>query len=218
MSDEQINEQTNPDLSYVYQELTKNDNGKYILVSMIAYILYKESKIEFYKSKNGKPTAEDLRVFRDLNMLSTTLSGYRSNAEKIVQDLLANAWGDKIIQIEAKYEATTEAEMTGSLDNLSTNVNAKHVVMDGKVSSLRQLVESNQQLLESKIDKFVNRGFWGWVLEIGRGAIITFLSTVILWFILVSVKGKELQGHIEQATMPTVVQPNSQVQQPTSSP
>ena len=41
----------NPKYSYVFQELTKDDNDEHNLVSYIAYILYKERKIDLTDGK-----------------------------------------------------------------------------------------------------------------------------------------------------------------------
>ena len=63
----------NPKYSYVFQELTKDDNDEHNLVSYIAYILYKERKIEFISSKNGNPSPEEIKTFNDIYLIPSKL-------------------------------------------------------------------------------------------------------------------------------------------------
>lgn len=206
----------NPNLSYVYQELTKNDNGKYTMVSMVAYIIYKERKIEFFQTHNGAPTDEQLKAFHNISMMPSSIQGYRDQAESVVKSLLNLSLDRKIVEIETKFKTVTEANMTSSMEKLNNSVNAKHVIVNGKFDSIEKSVDTKYTLLDSKIDKFVNRGFWGWMFEVGRAVVITFFSTMILWFVLYAVKGKDVQSDIERKTLPTVSLPGQTEPQPSN--
>lgn len=64
MSDNQ--QERNPRYSWVFHELTKDDGEENDLVSYIAYCLYKQRKVDFFKSKGGSPTQQEVESFNSV--------------------------------------------------------------------------------------------------------------------------------------------------------
>ena len=82
MSDNQ--QERNPRYSWVFHELTKDDGEENDLVSYIAYCLYKQRKVDFFKSKGGSPTQQEVESFNSVYLIPSQLDGLRNEAEKIL--------------------------------------------------------------------------------------------------------------------------------------
>ncbi|RKG43832.1 MULTISPECIES: hypothetical protein [Acinetobacter] len=192
-----------PNLSWVYQELTKDDNGNFNLVNNIAYILYKQRKIEFYQSHNGHPTIEQLRTFQESYMLAGVIKGLRDESASIVQDILKASLANKVREVEIRLTTTLEAEMKTELATLKTELSGNHTQLKTLLETATQIRGSNHSSLIGKLDGLSSRGWKWWCAEIGKGALITIASTILLWLIFVAVtSGKEKQAKFQDNHLP----------------
>lgn len=183
----------NHDHSYVYQELTKNDNGTYNLVNSIAYILYKKKKIEWYAQKNGSPTPEEKRQFHEIHMMPSTLESLRAQATAIVQDVLNETFDRKVLEIEQEFTLTNEAKLAAELATLNQKIDSNHTLTTTKLDGADQLAARNHTIVTDKLKSMTEQGGKWWAVEVGKGTLITLASTLLLWLILVGVyQGKVL--------------------------
>jgi len=183
----------NHDHSYVYQELTKNDNGTYNLVNSIAYILYKKKKIDWYAQKNGSPTAEEKRQFHEIHMMPSTLESLRAQAAAIVQDVLNQTFDRKVEEIEQEFTLTNEAKLATELATLNQKIDTNHTLTTTSFGVADQLAKANHTTVTAKLNSMTEQGGKWWAVEIGKGTLITLASTLLLWLILVGIyQGKVL--------------------------
>lgn len=196
-------QERDPNLSWVYQELTKDDNGNFNLVNNIAYILYKQRKIEFYQSYNGNPTTEQLRTFQESFMLPGIIKGLKDESESIVKDILNASLANKVREVEVRLSTTLEAEMKAELTTLKTQLTSSHTQLETLLNAADQIRDSNQSNLSIKLDNLSSRGWKWWLAEIGKGSLITIASTILLWLIFIAMtSGKDKQDEIQDKYLP----------------
>ena len=177
----------NPKYSYVFQELTKDDNDEHNLVSYIAYILYKERKIEFISSKNGNPSPEEIKTFNDIYLMPAQLDGLRNEAESILTEILNVTYGEKLKEVEIRLEASLPSEMKKEYLQLQTQI------------------RTNQGQLQTELSTLNKRGWGYWLTEVGKGTLITIVSTLIIWNLAAAFVGKEVLSKMD-----AIFTPNSQ--------
>lgn len=198
-----VNATQDPNYSWVYQELTKNDNGDFNLVNNVAYIIYKRRKIDFYKNFNGKPTPEQVFSFHELFMMESSLEGLRTEATIIVTQILQNSLANKIVEIEKDFDQSTTSEMKRELEALKNAVNLHQTKLDTNL-------DKNQTEVMSELGKINEEGWGAWFKEIGKAVIITVISTIALWLIFIaSLKGTESQNKFTDRFLPTTTAPAS---------
>lgn len=198
-----MSEQRDPNLSWVYQELTKDDDGNFNLVNNIAYILYKQRKIEFYQSHSGNPTIEQLRTFQESFMLPGIIKGLRDESESIVKDILNASLANKVREVEIRLSTTLEADMKAQLITVKTQLSSSHTQLETLLKTADQIRGTNHSTLNGKLDNLSNHDWKWWVAEIGKGVLITIASTILLWLIFVAVtSGKEKQDNIQNDYLP----------------
>lgn len=190
-----------PNYSWVYQELTKDDNDDFNLVNNVAYIIYKQRKIDFYKKFNGKPTTEQIYGFHELFMMESSLEGLRKEARIIVTEILQNSLASKIVELEERFEQNTTSEMKRELEALKNTVSQSQSALEGDLNSkhgavMRQLGKINEE------------GWGAWLKETGKGVITTVLATIALWILLIALnKGQSTQDEFTKKYLPTDTAP-----------
>lgn len=198
-----VNATQDPNYSWVYQELTKNDNGDFNLVNNVAYIIYKRRKIDFYKNFNGKPTPEQVFSFHELFMMESSLEGLRTEATVIVTQILQNSLANKIVEIEKDFDQSTTSEMKRELEALKNAVNLHQTKLDTDI-------DKNQTAVMSELGKINEKGLGAWSKEIGKAVVITILSTLALWLLfIIFLKGQASQDTVTKKYLPTDTAPAS---------
>lgn len=203
----------NHDHSYVYQELTKNDNGTYNLVNSIAYILYKKKKIEWYAQKNGSPTPEEIRNFHQIHMMPSTLDQLRAQATEIVTDVLGETFNKKVEEVELEFKSSNESLMQSDIALIKQSLAANHVIVTRDIAANKTQLTTNQSELLGKLES--GKGITGFLWEMGKSTIVTVLTTLVIWFLLSALNGRGEQGKLEdkiynQAKGSTQTQPTSE--------
>lgn len=191
------NTPNNPQYSWVYQELTKNDGDDFNLVNNVAYIIYKQRKIEFYEKHQGNPTEEQVKSFHDIFMMPGQLQALRDQAGIIVTDILKVTLAKKITDLEARLEQEINAEMKRELEALKTAVNLNQTRLDTEL-------DKNHVNVMNELGKINETGLGAWSKEIGKAVVITLASTFLLWgiFILIN-KGQSAQDTVTKKYLPT---------------
>jgi hypothetical protein len=192
-----VNTPNNPQYSWVYQELTKFDGDDFNLVNNVAYIIYKQRKIEFYEKHQGNPTEEQINSFHDIFMMPGQLQALRDQAGIIVTDILNITLAKKITDLEARLDQEANAEMKRELDALKTAVNQNQTRLDSDL-------DKKHTSVMTKLGKINEEGWGAWLKEIGKAAVITVASTFLLWgiFILIN-KGQSAQDNVTKKYLPT---------------
>ena len=125
--------------------------------------LYKERKIEFISSKNGNPSPEEIKTFNDIYLMPAQLDGLRNEAESILTDILNVTYGEKLKEVEIRLEASLPSEMKKEYLQLQTQI------------------RTNQGQLQTELSTLNKRGWGYWLTEVGKGTLITIVSTLIIW-------------------------------------
>ena len=230
-------QERNPRYSWVFHELTKDDGEENDLVSYIAYCLYKQRKVDFFKSKGGSPTQQEVESFNSVYLIPSQLDGLRNEAEKILTDVLNNIYSEKVKDVERSLESSFAAELIRKIDTFMSTIQSNHSLLDTEVkasfSSLKTLVDTSKDSLENvvgakitaletkvnlnhatidqEIKEFNKRDGWYWTREIIKGAGITVVATLFVWGISYALIGKALLGKFENDNVPA---PSTQTQSP----
>ncbi len=192
-----VNPTQDPKYSWVYQELTKNDNGGYNLVNSVAYIIYKQRKIDFYKSHNGNPTEEQVKNFHEIFLMEASIEGLRTEASIIVTQILQNTLANKIIEIETRLEQEDSAAMKRELEALKNTVSQSQ-------NNLNSELNTKHIAVMSELGKINEEGWKAWLKETGKGVITTVLATIALWLLLIALnKGQSTQDEYTKKYLPT---------------
>lgn len=153
-----MSETRNPKYSWVFQELTKNDQGQFNLESIVAYTLYKKHKIDFInqiKSRHQRdPYNAEWETFHTQCELESSLQGYRNQATIVVSDLLNVALGAEISSLEDQ------------------------ALLDSKVKA--ELAVVNTKL--TTIDSYINRkqGLSWWFSEVSKNFTVNVLTVLLV--------------------------------------
>lgn len=88
--------------NYIYSKLVPDNDD---LVSLVAYALYKRSKIEYIESFKGEhegadPQEEDFANFALSSCSPSSLEGYRNQAEMLLQKMTLTAAQEEISEFE----------------------------------------------------------------------------------------------------------------------
>jgi len=131
----------NPNYNWVYKRLVSSEND---LVGAIAYVLYKEHKIEFIlkieADTGSDPSPEQLRAFHQQSCLESSLAGFQNRAQGLVNEFLRNALTNHAEYIESQADQRMEERVRLSTQNLVT-----------EISELKNKIDTNHQVVTSEI-------------------------------------------------------------------
>lgn len=131
----------NPEYNWIYEQLVQDEND---LVGAIAYILYKQHKIEFIKRVEDdcgmSPTSEQWQEFHRSTCLESSILNYQKRAEDLVNQFLRNMLSGHIQHLEAEAEQRMAAQV-----ELITNS------LKEKIVELESSMNSNQVLIRAEI-------------------------------------------------------------------
>ena len=144
----------NPKYSWVFQELTKNDQGQFNLESIVAYTIYKKHKIDFINQiktlHNRDPEEQEWQIFHTQCELDSSLQGYRNQATIVVSDLLNVALGTEISSLEDQ------------------------ALLDSKVKAELALVNTKLATIDGYINE--KQGASWWFSEVGKNFLVNILT------------------------------------------
>lgn len=223
-----------PQYSWVFQELTKDDGETHDLVSYIAYCLYKQRKVDFFESKSGNPTPQEVEAFNAVYLLPAQLDGLRNEAEKILTDVLNDIYSAKVQEVEVRLEGEFTANLTRKIESFITKVETNHSLLDTEVKSVKNSVDTaktemlsqlnvnittldskvttNHGVIDKEIKEFNKRDAAYWGREVFKGALITVVATLIVWGLSYALIGKALLGDFENRNIPSPSAPPGQAQ------
>jgi hypothetical protein len=115
----------------IYGKLTADPND---LVAALAYIIYKQQKVEFCKATSGgNPSREEIERFHAIASLEASIAAYRSQAEAMAQAFLNEGLDDLVQRTEAEtrqdvlytYIGTINASLHAQLTSVNGALAAK---------------------------------------------------------------------------------------------
>ena len=154
----------------IYEKLTANPDDP---VGAFAYIIYKQQKVDFYKSFAGRaPTPEEINNFHAIASLDTSIAAYRAQGEAMAQAFL-NASLDELVE---RTEADTRQ------DTLYKHI---ETVSSGLTAKLGAINDSLQ----------AKRTFLGWARDVGGNLLVNLVTIFVIGaFVL----GYKFMGELQQ--------------------
>ena len=157
----------------IYERLTADPND---LVGALAYISYKQQKVEFCKATSGgSPSREEIERFHAIASLDTSIAAYRSQAEAMAQAFLNESLDD------LAHRAETETRQDVLYRYIAT-VNA----------DLQSQLTTINQALAAK------RTWLGWLRDVGGNLIVNVVTILVIGALVLGYKFiGEVQQHAE---------------------
>lgn len=156
--------------SGIYGKLTADPND---LVGALAYIIYKQQKVEFCKAtSNGNPSRAEIEQFHAYASLDTSLAAYRSQAEAMAQAFL-NAGLDDLVQ-------RTEAETRK--DVLYTYIGSLHAGLQSQLATVNHALAGK-------------RTWVGWLRDVGGNLVVNVVTILVIGAVVI---GYQFIGQLQQ--------------------
>lgn len=138
----------NPTYNWVYKRLVSSEND---LVGAIAYVLYKEHKIEFIlkveSETGGDPTPEQWSSFHQHSCLESSLAGFQKRAEDLVNEFLKGALTSHAEYIETQADERMEERVKLATQDLKNQI----VTLQNQITSNYQTIATEISNKKSKI-------------------------------------------------------------------
>lgn len=160
--------------SSVYQRLTADPSDA---IGVFAYIIYKQQKIEFYKSFGGRePTKEELDRFNGIASLDTSIAVYRARGETLMRFFI-NAGLDELVE---NIEATTRRGV------LYRKIESGHLDLQEKLAAVNETLREKRTII-------------GWVRDVSGNLLVNLVSIFVLGALLLGYRfSAELQQGAER--------------------
>lgn len=156
----------------IYEKLTADPND---LVGALAYIIYKQQKVEFCKNTaGGNPSRAEIEQFHAYASMETSLAAYRSQAEVMAQTFL-NAGLDNLVQ-------RTEAE-------------TRQDVLYNYIGSLNMGLQSQLATVNNALAG--KRTWVGWLRDVGGNLVVNVVTILVIGAVVI---GYKFIGQIQQNT------------------
>jgi hypothetical protein len=160
----------------IYEKLTADPND---LVGALAYIIYKQQKVEFFKTTSGgNPSREEIERFHAIASLDASIAAYRSQGEAMAQAFL-NAGLDDLVQ---RTEADTRQDVLYRyLSTINTGLQRQLTTIDTMLSA--------------------RRTWLGWLRDVGGNLVVNVVTILIIGALVLGYKFLgEVQHHTETKT------------------
>lgn len=166
----------NPTYNWIYEHLVQDEND---LVGAIAYVLYKQHKIEFIKSieSNGSssgPTEEQWSEFHRSTCLESNILNYQHRAQNLVNQFLR----DMLTQHYNKLEADADQRTSDKVSLITTELREK-------IIELETTIKTNHSTIENEI-----KNKKGVVARLGEA-----LLNIVYGLIIIAVIGGLVGGY-----------------------
>ncbi|MEO7497341.1 MAG: hypothetical protein ABIT83_06265 [Massilia sp.] len=156
----------------IYEKLTADPND---LVGALAYIIYKQQKVEFCKTTSGgNPSRDDIERFHAIASLDASIAAYRSQAEAMAQAFL-NEGLDHLVQ-------RTEAETRQ--DVLYTYIGTINSGLQSQLTTVNEALEAKRTLS-------------GWLRDVGGNLMVNVVTILVIGALVL---GYKFIGDIQQGT------------------
>lgn len=159
----------------IYEKLTADPND---LVGAFAYIIYKQQKVDYFKSFGGRELRrEEVENFHAIAALETSITAYRTQGEALAQAFL-NASLDELV--ERTESATRKDTLHRQIDTVYAGLSAKLGLINDGLNA--------------------RRTFTGWVRDVAGNLLVNLVSIFVLGALLL---GYRFSGELQQSAEKT---------------
>jgi hypothetical protein len=156
----------------IYEKLTADPND---LVGALAYIIYKQQKVEFCKSTSGgKPSREEIERFHAIASLDTSIASYRSQAEAMAQAFLNEGLDDLVQRTEAE---TRQDVLYTYIGTINTGLQTQLTAVNDALAAKRTMM--------------------GWLRDVGGNLIVNVVTILVIGALVL---GYKFIGELQQRT------------------
>jgi hypothetical protein len=178
--------------SPIYEKLTGDPND---LVGALAYIIYKQQKVEYCMSyPNSTPSRDDLDRFHAVAALPVSLENYRAQGEARVRKFLDAAL-DKVA--ERTESETRENILYTHIGSTSTGLQSQlTTISTGLQSQLATISTGLQTQLASIDDTLAAKRTWlGWLRDVGGNLIVNVVTILVIGALVI---GYQFLGNFQK--------------------
>ena len=155
----------------MYEKLTADPND---LVGAFAYIIYKQQKVDSFKSFGGRELRhEEVASFHAIAALDTSIAAYRTQGEALAQTFL-NASLDELVE---RTEAATRK------DTLHRQIDTVHAGLAARLAAISDSLNAR-------------RTFTGWMRDVAGNLLVNLVSIFVLGALLL---GYRFSGELQQS-------------------
>jgi hypothetical protein len=160
------------DHTSIYERLTADPDD---LVGVLAYIAYKQQKIEYCRSFNGRePNREELESFHAIAVLDHSIEAYRAQGAGMARVFVSAGVDQFIGAIEVSVRQDVLYQQA---ETVSTGLLDKLTVIDNALAA--------------------KRSFIGWVRDVGGNLLVNLVSIFVLGALLL---GYNFSAELQQGT------------------
>lgn len=155
----------NPNYNWIYGRLVQDEND---LVGAIAYVLYKQHKIEFINQienqSGADPSPEQWAEFHRSTCLESNILNYQNRAGNLVNQFLQNILSDHFQKLESQADqrAAEKAELMT-------------LALREKIIELENTINLNHGVLKTEIENKKT-----WVVRLGEAFLNIVYSVLII--------------------------------------
>lgn len=135
----------NPNYNWIYERLVQDEND---LVGAIAYVLYKQHKIEFInkiENETGNdPSKEQWAEFHRSTCLDSNIINYQKRAEGLVNQFLHSALASHAEHIESQAEQRMSEKVGLLAQNLTKEISKLKDTVDYNHSEIRTEISNKK--------------------------------------------------------------------------
>lgn len=155
----------------IYEKLTADPND---LVGAFAYIIYKQQKVDYFKSFGGRELRrEEVESFHAIAALDTSIAAYRTQGEALAQTFL-NASLDELVE---RTEAATRK------DTLHRQIDTVHAGLAARLAAISESLNARRTLS-------------GWACDVAGNLLVNLVSIFVLGALLL---GYRFCGELQQS-------------------
>lgn len=156
----------------IYAKLTADPND---LVGALAYIIYKQQKVEFCKTTSGgNPSREEIERFHAIASLDASIAAYRSQAEAMAQAFLNEGLDDLVQRTEAE---TRQDVLYTYIGTINASLQTQLTTVNGALAAKRTLV--------------------GWLRDVGGNLVVNVVTILVIGALVL---GYKFIGELQQRT------------------
>lgn len=149
------------------------------LVGAFAYIIYKQQKVDYFKSFGGRELRrEEVESFHAIATLDTSIAAYRTQGEALAQAFLNASLDDLVERTEA---ATRKDTLHRKIEAVSASLSAKLAIITEGLNA--------------------RRTFRGWVHDVAGNLLVNLVSIFVLGALLL---GYRFSGELQQTAQQKV--------------
>ncbi|MDQ8953180.1 hypothetical protein RFH42_09435 [Acinetobacter rudis] len=185
-----MQESKNLEYNWIYERLVQDEND---LVGAIAYILYKQHKIEFIKEIELKcgtsPTPEQWVEFHRSTCLESSILNYQKRAEDLVNQFLKNMLFKHVEHIETQ----ADQRMAARVEVITSSLREKIVELESSMNKNQAVIQTEITNKKSILNRF-GEAFLNIIYTLAIIAIVGGLFNGYKWISSMNSSAEKVSG------------------------